>query len=801
MQALNLQNGQYIKYKYFPKRKPSFADIHNGVSDSTSDRSDSPSVPSLPNRTVQNEITMVQPPVVTNGDALPPPVPPRVPIDSRITQVLPSQVHSSSGQNIDTAQISQQKLEQFKQSQLNKHDKAQLVTHINQQVVQAGQGPVSYVMPGQPVIVQSQQGKQGKVTIRYNPPPSYNQTPSPRNANDMKYTITNGGEHLTNTNYRIPADYGTQITLSSLQHTQDSVLINLPGKTNSQGIPVHPHSSVQNYTQYQVKQDQIHRDVVTSQKVAKLQPQTATGPMSNNQLPPGQNYVSSIEAQVGGAPNKNLVGNYGSALQAPGSNVQIRIQGDMRNHYKDNTSPRIGHSSNPRPQIQIRIPNPNFHGPYRAQGVKDTSHSNSAGYTPRSDSPVSIRTTNQSPISNISTPSSTSDYHDKPPPPYPGLNKAIPIHPHVQVVPPYSQYQHSEYAKMPQSHQILNNGQQPPLLPPRVPIQRASQTPPPLPQKVNNTVISQTPPKVSKSHKNGANKNSEETEETDTETLSTTSDMSVNSTNQERIRAVRCTSPIPQRTASTSEKDTFRSDFVQNYSPQAFKFFMEQHVENLIKSHKEREKRRLQLEREMFKAKLPESEQAQMRLALYQKESNYIRLKRAKMNKTMFEKIKTLGVGAFGEVTLVRKRDAGHFYAMKTLRKSDVLKRNQVAHVKAERDILAEAENEWVVKLYYSFQDRDNLYFVMDYVPGGDLMGLLIKLEIFEENLAQFYIAELVLAIESVHKMNFIHRDIKPDNILIDSNGHIKLTDFGLCTGFRWTHNSKYYQPPGNYMN
>lgn len=114
--------------------------------------------------------------------------------------------------------------------------------------------------------------------------------------------------------------------------------------------------------------------------------------------------------------------------------------------------------------------------------------------------------------------------------------------------------------------------------------------------------------------------------------------------------------------------------------------------------------------------------------------------------------------------------------------------------MKAERDILAEADNEWVVRLYYSFQDRDSLYFVMDYIPGGDMMSLLIRMGVFPELLARFYVAELTLAIESVHKMGFIHRDIKPDNILIDVDGHIKLTDFGLCTGFRWTHNSKYYQ-------
>ena len=239
---------------------------------------------------------------------------------------------------------------------------------------------------------------------------------------------------------------------------------------------------------------------------------------------------------------------------------------------------------------------------------------------------------------------------------------------------------------------------------------------------------------------------------------------------------------------------------LKNCSSQAFKFFMEQHVENLMKSREQRERRRHQLEIEMARVGLSGDAQSEMRKMLVQKETNYMRLKRAKMEKSMFSKVKTLGVGAFGEVALVRRKDTGnHLYAMKTLRKSEVLRRNQVAHVKAERDILAEADNEWVVKLYFSFQDSENLYFIMDYVPGGDLMALLIKRGIFDEPLARFYTAELVSALESVHKMGFIHRDIKPDNILIDRDGHIKLTDFGLCTGFRWTHNSKYYQPGGNH--
>lgn len=178
-------------------------------------------------------------------------------------------------------------------------------------------------------------------------------------------------------------------------------------------------------------------------------------------------------------------------------------------------------------------------------------------------------------------------------------------------------------------------------------------------------------------------------------------------------------SPIPVRKQISKEKEARKDIRVKHYSPQAFKFYMEQHVENVQKSYSQRVFRRNQLEKEMAKMSLPAATQEQMRKMLRQKESNYIRLKRAKMDKSMFSKLKPIGVGAFGKVTLVRKIDTtNHLYAMKTLRKADVLKRNQVAHVKAERDILAEADNEWVVRLYYSFQDEDNLYFVMDYIPG-----------------------------------------------------------------------------------
>jgi serine/threonine kinase 38 len=94
------------------------------------------------------------------------------------------------------------------------------------------------------------------------------------------------------------------------------------------------------------------------------------------------------------------------------------------------------------------------------------------------------------------------------------------------------------------------------------------------------------------------------------------------------------------------------------------------------------------------------------------------------------------------------------------------------------------SDNPWVVKLHYSFQDPNNLYLVMEYLPGGDLMTILMKYDILTEAQTRFYIAETALAIQSVHQLNYVHRDLKPDNILIDRTGHVRLSDFGLCKAF-----------------
>jgi serine/threonine kinase 38 len=110
-----------------------------------------------------------------------------------------------------------------------------------------------------------------------------------------------------------------------------------------------------------------------------------------------------------------------------------------------------------------------------------------------------------------------------------------------------------------------------------------------------------------------------------------------------------------------------------------------------------------------------------------------------------------------------------------------MLEKKQVAHVKGERDMLVKAKSPWVVDLKYSFQDDKFLYLIMEFLPGGDFMTLLMRKDILSEEESRFYGAEMVLAIEDVHAMNYIHRDLKPDNILMDNEGHLKLTDFGLC--------------------
>jgi len=227
---------------------------------------------------------------------------------------------------------------------------------------------------------------------------------------------------------------------------------------------------------------------------------------------------------------------------------------------------------------------------------------------------------------------------------------------------------------------------------------------------------------------------------------------------------------------------------------QKAKAFLENYYNNLASQQVERKERLRRLEESMTARGLSEEKKAEKLQEHAAKETEFLRLKRSRLGADDFEALKVIGKGAFGEVRLVQKSDTGHIYAMKVLRKVDMVEKEQVAHVRAERDILVEADHQWVVKMFFSFQDPVNLYLVMEFLPGGDLMTLLMKKDTLSEEEAQFYIAETVLAIDYIHSLGFIHRDIKPDNLLLDSKGHVKLSDFGLCTGLKKSHRTEYYR-------
>uniref|UniRef100_A0A8C9PRI9 Serine/threonine-protein kinase MRCK alpha n=1 Tax=Spermophilus dauricus TaxID=99837 RepID=A0A8C9PRI9_SPEDA len=158
------------------------------------------------------------------------------------------------------------------------------------------------------------------------------------------------------------------------------------------------------------------------------------------------------------------------------------------------------------------------------------------------------------------------------------------------------------------------------------------------------------------------------------------------------------------------------------------------------------------------------------------------KVKQMRLHREDFEILKVIGRGAFGEVAVVKLKNADKVFAMKILNKWEMLKRAETACFREERDVLVNGDNKWITTLHYAFQDENNLYLVMDYYVGGDLLTLLSKFEDrLPEDMARFYLAEMVIAIDSVHQLHYVHRDIKPDNILMDMNGHIRLADFGSC--------------------
>ena len=146
----------------------------------------------------------------------------------------------------------------------------------------------------------------------------------------------------------------------------------------------------------------------------------------------------------------------------------------------------------------------------------------------------------------------------------------------------------------------------------------------------------------------------------------------------------------------------------------------------------------------------------------------------------MFKIEKSIGKGAFGKVFLVTMKTTGKQYAMKVLNKKEIIKNRLIRYAVTEKNVVTKIEHPFIVRCYFSFQTKDRLYMILEYCPNGNLGDLLDNVNNLSEDHTKMYAAEILLALEELHKHDIIYRDLKPDNIVIDEEGHAKLTDFGL---------------------
>lgn len=165
------------------------------------------------------------------------------------------------------------------------------------------------------------------------------------------------------------------------------------------------------------------------------------------------------------------------------------------------------------------------------------------------------------------------------------------------------------------------------------------------------------------------------------------------------------------------------------------------------------------------------------------RERALLRKRRIKLKYGDFKILTQVGQGGYGQVYLAQKFDSREICALKVLNKKLLLKMDEIRHILTERDILTASKSPWLVKLLYSFQDAQNVYLAMEFVPGGDYRTLLNNTGILSPRHTRFYVSEMFASLGALHSLGYIHRDLKPENFLIDATGHIKLTDFGLASG------------------
>ncbi|RAK96095.1 serine/threonine-protein kinase [Aspergillus ibericus CBS 121593] len=287
------------------------------------------------------------------------------------------------------------------------------------------------------------------------------------------------------------------------------------------------------------------------------------------------------------------------------------------------------------------------------------------------------------------------------------------------------------------------------------------------------------------------------------------------------------------------------------------KVFFETYFNTVFCGADPRSQRRQELEQYMYGLPLSSEERARIWDNWITQERHYLRQCRVLKSRSHgggthhetvslagFEVIKVLGRGSFGVVRLVKEKRGGEndydgcsedkllrwkneatnakahaldslrsaidgtkssrrkimtgvkkdVFAMKVIRKSAMIRNSQEGHLRAERDFLvASAKSRWIVPLIASFQDSNHLYLIMDYMVGGDFLGLLMRRNILPETVARWYIAEMILCVEEAHRLCWIHRDVKPDNFLISASGHLKISDFGLAFDGHWAHDQVYY--------